>query len=355
MRLVRGKTLLAGAIAVCALVLITAACTNTSPLTPSVSPTAPSQTPAASSPPTCDQLLPVQDAGGLAGVSPASLTVTRSGADDRASVLAVGATMNDVARAAAGEIDCYRLRVGHPDQQPAGVQLSVLPGSSAAFGIVEPDTNDNLGGFQPVAVGDEGYVVCNGGESNSCRIDALSGETWFSIRVTPRPADTSRLTKFAQATAVLVRDALPASTSTTAVGCDALIDADALGALGLTNPTTDDNLALDHHAYIGVAAERDASIAGCSWTAPDSSRIVSVQAVPSGKTTEPTGAARSGLPLQPIAGSGESAVGGCRDGECEVDTISGGIWMSVHASAAVQADLPALEDLAHSLLGRITV
>lgn len=202
-----------------------------------------------------------------------------------------------------------RLQPAADNAREAGVQLSVLPGGADAFAMIEPDVNDGLGGLEPIAVGDSAYLVCNGGEFNLCRIEAVSSDTWFSLRVGPPPADTSALSALGDSVVAMVHELRRPQPAVPTVGCDRLTDVDALSGVGLAEPAVVDYLKIDNRAGLLVAAERYGATAWCSWTSAGSNGSVSVRAIPieeSRLAADPTGDAPSTLPLEPVADVGAS-------------------------------------------------
>jgi hypothetical protein len=352
-----GTQFISSAVLVAAVLLGATACTfNDTPAAPLAS-EAPTQSPSPTAVTlSCDELLPIEQAAQAVGVPADSLSVLQGEGDAAGSSGAVGAAMAFAARAAAGEIDCVRRQADAGDSRAAGIRLSVLPGGADAFAMIEPDVNDGLGGFESIAVGDAGYVVCNDGESDSCRIEATSGGTWFSLSVSPRPADTAALSTLANTVAAMVGDLSQPHPAVDPVGCDELTDVDALRATALPVPVTDDYLTLDERASLPLAAERHGTIAFCAWTSAGSSGGVSVHAIPIGEAVPasgPTGGAQSSIPLEPLAGFGQNAVSGCSNGVCEIDVLGDDVWMVVQAFGAAADDVDALHALAAGLLARL--
>lgn len=353
-----GKAFISVAAVAVAILLGATACTAGAPPAPaSVSPSeTPPPSPTTSVPQavSCDQLLPLEAAAEAAGVPGSTLSAGPRETDAAGSTIAVSVAMAAAAHSYAGEISCSRLEPTAGDARGAGVQLKVLPGGAAYFAQIEPDGNDGLGGLEPVAIGDAAYLVCNDGEANSCRIEATSGDAWFSLRVGPRPTDTAATTALAESVAAIVRELPPSPPAADIATCEELTDVDALAGVGLPDPVTDDYLDLSRGGSAYLAAERHGSTAFCSWTSNGGGGSISLRAVPleeSPAPTDPTGGAQSSLPLEPISGLGEAAVGGCADGFCEIDVVGGGVWMNV--SALDGADVDALRTLAAGLLSRL--
>jgi hypothetical protein len=359
----RGRLLLATTTV--AILLAMAGCTadpSPAPTESMPAPTIPSASPSASpsaAPPalTCDLLLPADAAAAAASVPAETLTVVDPGVD-HGRMSAVVRAMTEAAQANAGFIECARFQPDRTDPGPAGVLLAVLPNSADAFALVQPDVLHGPHGLAPADVGDNGYIACHvGGGGFLCKLDAVSGGTWFSMRVFPNPVDTGPMIALGKTIAAQVAGAHPVGPATTPVNCDSLTDPDALAALKLhaTDLATIDDLELDNNSRIALAALRQRALAQCSWISPAVYGRVTMLAIPRDlqADTSATGNAQPNAALQPLDGLGQDAISGCSGGTCEVYALGDRVWLSVYAYGDPGEDLDALQALAAVLLARL--
>jgi hypothetical protein len=306
---------------------------------------------------TCDDLLPVDVAAAALGL-PASTLVAwefdnTEGTDGTRGAV-VGA-MSGAARAASDLVECrWSAEPVHSEKSPA-VRISILPGAAEEFSLVVPDVNDGLTAFEPAAVGDTGYVACHGGEGQGCRVEALTGQNWLSLSVSPDFDDPATALDLATSLVERVKGMPTGEKKPPAVNCDSLLTVESLQNAGIADATQYTTDALGHRDSIWIAALHRAGYRSCGWTPADSSEpgIVSVSALSlaeSPSAASPTGGATSSVPFEPVLGLGDSAAASCTDDYCELVVIGSGTWLHFSTVDPQTTDAEALAALAREAL-----
>jgi len=317
----------------------------------------------------CGLVLPVGRAATALGLPAENLfdPSTRAAADQQPSSGAVQIIVQDAAAALGGLVDCS---YSAPDngrgavtedgsRMLPSVSVRVLPNAAGRFSADEPDSDDGLHGLHPVDLGDTAFVACHPPEHDSCRAEILVGSTWVTATVSPQPTEGS-FVAFARTvvTAVRAADGVPTTTPRPLVGCDALLGpADLADAVGIDHATsTDYGTQESGVGGIWSAAVRQAGLLRCGWSssapgAPSSGVLVNVlPGAAAAWEASPPNQANSSIRFEPLTGLGDEAYAGCGGDTCEVDVLSGGVWVLVQHYAQPTGDLPGAKTLASTAL-----
>jgi len=321
----------------------------------------------------CGRLLPVDRAATALGLPANSLfdPTSRDDAEQQPSGGAVQIIMQDAAAALGGLVDCS---YSAPDNGTGAltddgsrmlprVDVRVLRNAGDEFTAGEPDSDDGLRGLHPVDLGDTAYVACHPPEHDSCRAEILVGTTWVNATVSPQPTEES-FVAFAR-TVVAAVEAAGSAQATTAprlVGCDALLaPADLADAVAIDAARPTDYGSPDW-GEIGVwpAAQRGAGLLSCGWSSSGSGATsggVLVNILPGAAAVwnaTPPNSANSSIHFEAVTGLGDEAFAGCGGDSCEVDVLSGDVWVLVRYTAGhagnLPGDLPGAQTLAATAL-----
>jgi hypothetical protein len=307
----------------------------------------------------CGLVLPVERAAAGLGLPANSLfdPSTQAAAEEQPNGGATQIIMQDAAVALGGLVDCSwsapdngtgRLTDDGSRMLPR-VSVRVLPNAAAEFTASEPDTDDGLRGLHPVDLGDTAYVACHPPEHDSCRAEILVGTTWVNASVSPQPTEESFVV-FARTVVAAVEAAgsAPGTTAPRLVGCDELLaPADLADAVAIESARPTDYGSPDWGA-IGVwpAAQRAAGLLRCGWSssgsgAPSGGVLVNVLpgAAAAWQATPPN-QANSSIRFEAVTGLGDEAYAGCGGSACEVDVLSGDVFVLVQYTAGHDGNLP---------------
>ncbi|GAB3123581.1 hypothetical protein GCM10027056_15760 [Glaciibacter psychrotolerans] len=303
----------------------------------------------------CNTLLPASAAATALSVeasvlSPRADDVFPAGVDRPE--WAVIADMQTAAGRASGMLTCGW--VADPDAGPkaSGVRVSVLPGAAAEFAAIEPDVDDGLNDFAPADVGEVGFVACRGGEADQCRVEAIAGDTWISLTVSPAPADPTRTLDLARAVARQVQGMAAPTIRPARTECSAALSSEVLANVaGITDPQMYDALTIPaREAGITTAASRHGGLISCSWTSgdPGTSGSVSLMALPMVAISSPNPPLT--MPATPvmhaIAGVGDSAGAGCGPDSCVLIAADATMLVRLTSTEVSDTTIAALTQLA---------
>ncbi|TFC22756.1 hypothetical protein [Cryobacterium glucosi] len=317
----------------------------------------------------CGLVLPVDRAAAALGLPTNSLfdQATRPTAEQQPSSGATQIIVQDAADALGGLVDCSW---SAPDNGTGAltddgsrmlprVSVRVLRNAADEFTAGEPDSDDGLRGLHPVELGDTAYVACHPPEHDSCRAEILVGTTWVNATVSPQPTEES-FVAFAGTVVAAVRSAgsAPVTTAPVLVGCDALLTtADLADAVAIVhaNPT-DYGAAGSGDIGIRPAAQRTAGLVRCGWSSSDSgasSGGALLNILPAASAVwraTPPNQANSSIRFEAVSGLGDEAFAGCGGDTCEVDVLSGGVWVLVQHDAQPTGNLDGAKTLATAAL-----
>jgi hypothetical protein len=317
----------------------------------------------------CGLVLPVERVATALGLPAESLfdPATRTAADQQPSSGAVQIIVQDAAAALGGLVDCG---YSAPDngtgaltddgsRMPPRVSVRVLRNAADEFTAGEPDSDDGLRGLHPVDLGDTAFVACHPPEHDSCRAEILVGTTWVNATVSPQPTEES-FVAFARSVVEAVRTTgpAPATTAPRLVGCDALLaPADLADAVAIDHARPTDYGA-PGPGDIGIrpAAQRAAGLLRCSWSSSDSgasSGGVLLNILPGAAAAwraTPPNQANSSIRFEAVTGLGDEAYAGCGGDTCEVDVLSGGVWVLVQHYAQPTGNRDGAKTLAATAL-----
>ncbi|MEB0305753.1 hypothetical protein QN345_10605 [Cryobacterium sp. 10I1] len=317
----------------------------------------------------CGLVLPVDRAAAALGLPPNSLfdQATRPTAEQQPSSGATQIIVQDAADALGGLVDCSW---SAPDNGTGAltddgsrmlprVSVRVLPNAVEGFTASEPDSDDGLRGLHPVDLGDTAYVACHPPDHDSCRAEILVGTTWVNATVSPQPTEESFVT-FARTVvaAVQTADAVPATTPPPRVGCDALLAAaDLADAVGMADSrSTDYGVPGPYTSGVQPIAESRAGLLHCGWLSGDAGALsggVSVTVLPGAASVwhaSPPNKANSSIRFEAVSGLGDEAFAGCGGDTCEVDVLSGGVWVLVQHYGQPTGNLDGAKTLAAAAL-----
>ncbi|MDY7544165.1 MULTISPECIES: hypothetical protein [unclassified Cryobacterium] len=321
----------------------------------------------------CGLVLPVDRAATALGLPATSLfdPATQAAAEQQPNSGATRIVLQDAAAVLGGLVDCSW---SAPDNGTGAltddgsrmlprVSVRVLRNAADEFTAGEPDSDDGLRGLHPVDLGDTAYVACHPPEHDSCRAEILVGTTWVNATVSPQPTEESFVT-FARTVVAAVRtaDAVPAAAVPRRVDCDTLLDStDLANAVDMTHATSTD-YGTSESGRMGTrgAAERLAGLVTCGWTSSDtssgagvSSGGVLVDVLPGARATwqaTPPNEAKSSIRFEEATGLGDEAFAGCGGDTCEVDVLSGDVWVLVQQYAQPTGNLDGAKKLAVTAL-----
>lgn len=304
----------------------------------------------------CDDLLPAETAAAALGFPVSELVPDGEYADAGGALGAVGLVMSNAAYSASGVLDC-RWTAETPSGWSPTVRVMVLPDAADEFRLTQINAVGKLGELEAVAIGDDGYLVCNG-EGLPCRIETLAGDNWLSVSLSPKYDDRSIITGLAAALVDRARSIAPVAKITAAVDCGSILSANALTVAGIQGAFLIGENFLDTQYSQFTAARRSAGFRDCYWSsAARGEGQMGLVAVPSALNPTPgfaSGGGSSNLSLVEIPDVGDSALGACVGYSCELAVLSSGTWLLLFTVTAEADGLDKLIALAQEALANLS-